>query len=128
MRFVTTTRFAKARAKCLKKVLREYGRGLPYSACLELTARLFGYSNYHELHKTEGYKPVSPFDEHIGKTTLEKRFSYQEYVLAEAGFADIAGSVLDKVNPTGCRRTNAVAAELPRPEIDVSHSQTGNSI
>jgi len=91
--------------------LREHGRELRYTKCLELLARLYGYSSHFELVRSEGCEPVSPYDDEIDDAALEARFCHQERVMAEAGLADISGLILDEVNPTGRKISAAVAAE-----------------
>jgi hypothetical protein len=95
----------------MQKALREHNRELRYTKCLELVARLYGYSSHYEFVQAESCEPLSPLDDQINDTELEARFCFQERVMAEAGFADIAGAVLDAVNPTGRRQPAAIAAE-----------------
>ncbi len=101
MRFYTADWNAKRRAKRLKRALNEHGHDLPYTRCLDLMARLYGFANFSHMKRTEWSGPPSPFDDSVDDETLEARFQKQERVMAEAGFADVAGAVLDAVNPTG---------------------------
>jgi hypothetical protein len=101
MRFFTPEWNTKRHAKRLKKVLKQHGRDLSYTKCLDLTAQLYGCAHFSELKNSTWDAPLSPFDEDVDDETLEARFHYQERVMAEAGLADIAGLVLDEVNPTG---------------------------
>jgi hypothetical protein len=103
MRFYTTDWNAKRHAKRLKKVLRRYGYDVSYTSCLDLMARLYGFANFAELKRTTPDQPLSAFDNEVDDDILEIRFQYQECVMVEAGFADIAGAVLDEVNPTSLR-------------------------
>lgn len=108
MRFLTPSWRAKQRAKRLKKVLQQHGRDLRYTQCLDLMARLYGFANFSHLNSTTRDEPLSHFDEDIDDKTLEARFQHQERVMAEAGFADIAGLVLDEVNPTARGNGSAI--------------------
>ena len=110
MRFYATDWNAKRHAKRLKKVLRRYGHDVSYTRCLELMARLYGFANCTELKCTASAQPLSAFDDEVDDDVLEIRFQYQECVMVEAGFADVAGAVLDEVNPTSLR--NGPAAEF----------------
>jgi hypothetical protein len=101
MQFICSSKFAKRKAKLLRKALEKRERGISYIKCLELTARLFGFRNYHEFARIEGSAEKSPFDDFVDDAMLEARFCTQEEVMATAGFADIAGELLDEVNPTG---------------------------
>ena len=101
MRFYTPEWNVKRRAKRLKKVLRTHGYDVSYTACLDLMARLYGFAHYRELQHAIGGQPLSLFDEYVDDETLEGRFLHQELVMAEEGLAEIAGAVLDDVNPTG---------------------------
>jgi hypothetical protein len=101
MRFFTLEWNTKRHARRLTKVLRQHSRELQYTRCLDLMARLYGFAHFSELKNSLQDVPLSPLDEDVDDETLEARFQYQERVMAEAGFADIAGAVLDEVNPTG---------------------------
>lgn len=101
MRFFTPVWRAKHRAKRLKKVLKQHGCELSHVKCLDLMARLFGFANFSELKNSTSDGPLSPLDEDVDDETLDARFQHQERVMAEAGLTDIAGLVLDEVNPTG---------------------------
>lgn len=102
MRFYTSDWNAKRHAKRLKKVLRSHGYDETHTACLNLMARLYGFAHFSELQNSTWDSP-SRFDEYVDDEILEARFLYQECVMAEEGFATIAGAVLDEVNPTGSR-------------------------
>jgi hypothetical protein len=125
MRFFTSERKAKRNAKRLKKALARCGQDLRYTKCLDLVARLYGYSHFAELKHSIWDGPFSPFDEDVDNQTLELRFQYQERVMAKAGFADIAGLVLDDINPTGRgkRRTalNDAAVEFANDATSTSN-------
>lgn len=101
MLFFTPVWRAKHRAKRLKKVLKQHGCELSHVKCLDLMARLCGFANFSELKNSTWDGPLSPLDEDVDDETLDARFQHQERVMAEAGFTDIAGLVLDEVNPTG---------------------------
>jgi hypothetical protein len=114
MRFHTTDWNAKRHAKRLKKALRRYGYDVSYTRCLELMARLYGFVDFAELKRSVPDEPLSAFDDDVDDDVLEIRFKYQECVMIEAGFADIAGAVLDEVNPTSL--PNGPATELDGAE------------
>ena len=101
MRFVTTINRVKRSAKRMRKALREHGQDLSYAACLNLVSQIYGYSHFRELQMQDGREPFSAFDLYVDDATLEARHSHQELIMASAGFGDIAGDVLDKVDPTG---------------------------
>lgn len=101
MQFYTADWNAKRHAKRLKKVLRQHGHNVSYTWCLNLIARLYRFADFAQMRRMSGGKPNSDFDHHVDDDMLESRFQHQECVMAEAGFADIAGAVLDEVNPTG---------------------------
>lgn len=118
MRFFTHAWNAKRHAKRLKKVLERHGRELRYTACLDLVARLYGYAHFSELKYSVWDGPASALDDDVDDQTLEARFLYQECVMAEAGFADIAGAVLDEVNPTGRGNSPAIFGEEVDQSVD----------
>jgi len=101
MRFYTPNWNVKRRAKRLKSALEKHGHQLTYTRCLDLMARLYGFAHFAEMKHSEWPGPPSQFDEHVDDETLEARFQKQERVMAEAGFANVAGAVLDTINPTG---------------------------
>ncbi len=111
MRFFTPERKTKRQARRLKNALRQHSRELPYTRCLDLVARLYGFAHFSELKHSIQDMPFTPLDEDVDDETLEARFQYQERVMDEAGFADIAGAVLDEVNPTGRNNRPATLEE-----------------
>ncbi|KQT12900.1 MULTISPECIES: glyoxalase superfamily protein [unclassified Bradyrhizobium] len=104
MRFFTSETRIKRDAKRLMKSLARHGQELKYTKCLDLMARLHGFSHFQEWKRTVLDGPLSTFDEDADDEAVEARFQHQECVMAEAGFAAIAGVVLDEVNPTGWRK------------------------
>lgn len=118
MRFFTPDWNAKRHAKRLKKILKRHGRDLSYNGCLNLMARMYGFAHFYELQNSIWAEPLSPFDEDVDNQTLEARFRYQECVMAEAGFSDIAGAVLDEVNPTAQGNRPAVFDEEVDQSVD----------
>jgi len=118
MRFFTPAWNAKRHAKCLKKILKRHGRDLSYNGCLNLMARLYVFAHFYELQNSNWAEPFSPFDEDVDDQALEARFLYQERVMAEAGFADIAGAVLDEVNPTARGNSPAIFGEEVDQSVD----------
>ncbi|WP_371422022.1 hypothetical protein [Tardiphaga sp.] len=103
MRFYTTDWNAKRHAKRLKEVLSRYGHDVSYTSCLDLMARLYGFANFAEMKRMAADQPLSTFDDDVDDGILEIRFQYEVCVMVETGFADIAGAVLDEVNPTSLR-------------------------
>lgn len=101
MRFFTYENRIKRDARRLKNSLARYGHDLKYTKCLDLMARLHGFLHFSEWQNTVWDGALSLFDEDADDTVVEIRFQHQERVMAEAGFTDIAGTVLDEVNPTG---------------------------
>jgi hypothetical protein len=108
----------KKRAKRLRKALKRHGHDLPHVKCLDLMARLYGYSHFLELKQSTWDGPWSPPDEDVDDETMEARFQYQERVMAEAGLADIAGPVLDEVNPTGRSNRPVIFDDADEPADD----------
>lgn len=101
MQFFTPEWRAKRCAKRLKKSLKRHGYDLADTTCLNLTARLYGFAHFSAFRNASWDAPLSPFDDEVDEQTLEARFEYQECIMAEAGFAEIAGLALDEANPTG---------------------------
>lgn len=100
MRFFTPEWNVKRKAKRLKKALNKYGQEASYTRCLDLMARMYGFAHFSEMKHAVVDCDLSPFDEYVDDQTPEVRFLQQERVMADAGFADVAGAVLDEVNPT----------------------------
>jgi hypothetical protein len=129
MRFITSEWCVKRNARRLKKALQQHGRELQYTKCLDLIAKLYGFAHFSELKLAIWNAPTSLLDEDVDDLTLEERFQQQERVMAEAGFADIAGPLLDEVNPTGRRKRSTAfddtADELAHePDADEPHSKS----
>lgn len=115
MRFHTTDWNAKRHAKRLKRALRRHGYDVSYTRCLELMARLYGFADFAELKRPVPDRPLSAFDDDVDDDVLEIRFQYQECVMVEAGFGDIAGAVLDEVNPTSLPNGPATESDGAEP-------------
>jgi hypothetical protein len=129
MRFITSEWRVKRNARRLKNALQQHGRELQYTKCLDLIAKLYGFVHFSELKVALRYAPTSLLDDDVDDGTLEERFQQQERVMAEAGFADIAGPLLDELNPTGRRKLSTVfdasADEIARqPDADGPHSKS----
>jgi hypothetical protein len=129
MRFITSEWSVKRNARRLKNALQRHGRELQYTKCLDLIAKLYGFAHFSELKRVVGNAPTSPLDDDVDDSTLEKRFQRQERVMAEAGFADIAGPLLDELNPTGRRKRSTAfddtADEIAHePDADEPHSKS----
>jgi len=105
MHFFTYEKRIKRDARRLRNSLARYGHDLKYTKCLDLMARLHGFVHFSQWQNTIWDGPLSPFDDDADDETVEARFQHQERVMAEAGFADVAGAVLDEVNPTGRRKS-----------------------
>ena len=84
----------------MKRALARFGQDVQYNRCLDLSSRLYGYKDYREVALTDGYWLFSPADENVDDATVEARFYHQEQLMEAAAFRDIAGIVLDEVNPT----------------------------
>jgi hypothetical protein len=124
MRFHTPDWNVKRHAKRLKKDLRAHGYDVSYTDCLNLMARLYGSAHFSELQKSSWDVPLSAFDVSVDGETLKACFMHQERVKAQAGFADIAGAVLDEVNETG--RGNRPAMFDETAEVAVGGLWLGN--
>jgi hypothetical protein len=129
MFFITSEWSVKRNARRLKNALQRHGYELQYIKCLDLIAKLYGFAHLSELKVAFRYAPTSPLDDDVDDGTLEERFQQQERVMAEAGFADIAGPLLDELNPTGRRKPSTVfdatADGIARqPDADEPHSKS----
>lgn len=129
MLFITSELSVKRNARRLKNALEQHGRELQYTKCLDLIAKLYGFAHFSELKVALRYAPTSLLDDDVDDGTLEERFQQQERVMADAGFSDIAGPLLDELNPTGRRQLHmkfdATADEIARqPDADEPHSRS----
>lgn len=77
MRFYTPNWNVKRRAKRLKRALKKHGHDLPYTSCLDLMARLYGFAHFAHMKCSEWNGTLSPFDESVDDETLEARFQKQ---------------------------------------------------
>ncbi len=128
MRFFTHEKRIKRDARRLKNSLAKRGCELNYIRCLDLMARLHGFAHFSEWRNTVWEGQLSLVDEDVDDDTVELRFLHQETVMAEAGFAAVAGVVLDEVNPTGRHKPplwgneaadDASSSALQRRESDI---------
>jgi hypothetical protein len=94
-------RKVKGTAKRLRKILCELGIELPYTRCLELAARLFGFDNWYHYLCRDLSAPLSPLDENLSDDDFATRDQFQTAVLEAAGFGAVARELLDRANPTG---------------------------
>lgn len=129
MRFITSEWSVKRNARRLKKALQQHGRELQYTKCLDLVAKLYGFAHFSELKVAYRYASRSLLDDDVDDGNLEERFQQQERVMAEAGFADIAGPLLDELNPTGRRKPSTAlddtAGEIAHePDADEPRSKS----
>jgi Glyoxalase superfamily protein len=91
----------KGAAKRMRKVLCDRGIELKHVQCLELAARLYGFSNWrHYLDRDPG-APFSPFDGDLSETDFAERDAFQMNVLEAAGLGEVARDLLDRVDPSG---------------------------
>ncbi|WP_315921168.1 hypothetical protein [Mesorhizobium sp. SP-1A] len=100
-----TTHFLKV-SKTLKKALDARGIQTKLSQAQEMAARVFGYSNRHELKKTCTSKPASAWDDVI--PAHEAKARHVKYVerLVEAGVPlSVARDIISDIAPTSVRRT-----------------------
>jgi hypothetical protein len=71
------------------------------SVCQELTARLFGYDDWHELIKSVGSAPESVDDLELEASAVLSRRDYQVQRLTEAGIAQSTACYLvETLHPT----------------------------
>lgn len=103
-------RTRKRRARHLKKILQRYDHELRHAICLDLMARLHGFAHFTELKRSSAGRPLSLFDAAIDNQSLDARFQHQGLAMANAGFGEIAGALLDELNPTG--RQNPARASM----------------
>lgn len=91
----------KSTAKRTQKVLDHLGINLKYSACLELTARLYGFDDWQHYFHRDLDAPLSPLDEFLSDNDFTTRDEFQMKTLEAAGLGAVARELLDRVNPTG---------------------------
>src|SRR6266481_5236701 len=92
----------KMRGKRLRKALAAAGHQVSLASCYELIARMYGYSNWHELRASmgDGVTP-SPDDEAVDEDLFSRRFWYQVEKLKEIGVSqEDAENIIDMVRPT----------------------------
>ena len=101
-----TTDHPKHVAKSLKKATKARGFEIDLSACQEVAARMFGYSDWHELHMaTLTPSDQSSRDEEVGDRVAEVRRAQQIDVLVKAGLPEtIATGLVEELKPTGRRK------------------------
>ncbi len=93
--------WVKGSAKRLRRILQEHGIDIPYTQCLELAARLFGFDNWYQYLRRDLGTPLSPLDENLSDDDFAARDAFQMSVLKAAGLGAVALELLDRVNPTG---------------------------
>jgi len=111
-RFAAPVWFLKRSTKRLRRALRARGHDLPYTRCLDLIARLYGYSDYPDFYRSASLEPLSKLDHDLDDAALEARFAHQELVMTEAGFGPIAGALLDEVDPTDNKQSGSFPLEI----------------
>lgn len=73
-------------AKSIKKYIQETGGEAKHSECLELCARMFGYSNWHDLLFHVGSEEVSPPDGFAPADELRHRIGQYLREIQRVGF------------------------------------------
>jgi hypothetical protein len=105
----------KMKGKRLKKALAAAGYRFSLASCYELIARMYGYSNWHELRASIGDGVIpSPNDEAVDEDLFSRRFWYQVEKLKEIGVSqEDAENIVDKVRPT------SATSEVSPPESTI---------
>ncbi len=103
---------ARSVAKDLARLAKERGVKLPLTSAQNVTARLFGYSDWQDLLANVG-QGRGPEDHELPEVAAMERWADQIEVLVNAGFkGDSVASVLDALRPTG--RDQASIKNKPR--------------
>lgn len=103
---------ARSVAKDLARLAKERGVKLPLTSAQNVTARLFGYSDWQDLLANVG-QGRGPEDHELPEVAAMERWADQIEVLVNAGFkGDSVASVLDALRPTG--RDQASMEAKPR--------------
>jgi hypothetical protein len=87
-------------AKRLKRSLTARGIETRLGDCQNLVARLYGYAHYNEMHRTQAAS-LSVRDIEIDTDTAAACRQYQNGVLTEVGFGDLADALPDEIAPIG---------------------------
>jgi hypothetical protein len=93
---------AKKVAKLLKAALEEHSTRLPYHACLDIVAKMYGYPDWNVLERSAGAVASSPFDSEAGSEVAEIRLARHISVLQEATHVsrEVAADVVGQIRPT----------------------------
>lgn len=100
MRINISIEHVKMLAKRLKRSLAAHGIEMRLTLCQNLAARLYGYSHYLEMHRSQA-ACLSLRDLEFDADKVAACRQYQKGVLTQAGFGDIAEALLDKTFPIG---------------------------
>ena len=100
MRINVSINYVKMIAKRLKRSLTARGIETRLGDCQNVTARLYGYAHYNELHRTQTTRP-SVRDLEVDTDTAAACRQYQKGVLTQAGFGSLADALLDEIAPIG---------------------------
>ncbi len=102
----------KAVAKQLHIALGQFSDDLKLSHSQELTARLYGYSNWHELTKSVGKSDPSLDDNQVSTEEAEDRHEYMLDKLVSSNVEiDIARYIIASLHPTSARHRLFASAE-----------------
>ncbi len=106
-------------AKALRKALARHRLARPLAECQEITARLFGYANWHELGKLHAAGAVS-LDDAIVPSHAGYRRQHYARTLTSAGVPhQTVDAVLDAVRPSDRSAPPFVApADFPRLVVE----------
>jgi hypothetical protein len=112
---------ARSVAKDLARLAKEYNLKLPLTSAQNVTARLFGYSDWQDLLANVG-QGRGPEDHELSKESATERRADQFETLVNAGFGTEAGAVLDALRPTGREQASMEANPRIWPvQIGVNH-------
>src|SRR3712207_4049593 len=88
-------------SKSLKRLLDEAGHPTKLSAAQALVARMLGYADWHELHKSAAAQPPSPWDADADPEVVAGRRRQFVETLVHAGIPRAtAERIIDDVRPT----------------------------
>lgn len=101
MFYVKSPERVKRVAKDLTRELAVKGyTSYPYNRCLDLVAKMYGFSCYAELQDKAGQHPPSKDDALVDGEIAKTRRGHHIAVLVEAGVTTDASAIVDAVKPT----------------------------